>query len=324
MAGANLPAKKYSKTSPTVTRLSFELTGNTTQFIDLGLALSSINRKFYRQGVYYYVNSVEVYNNEAGILDFHTVPDTWVTKNAWNRGFKLWQKMNAMVDPVSGMGRPKYHDFKVYMTKLHRTRGSVKPSLYDVNATEAAMVADDWDYSKFVSADDDQDGNTGSGTTFADDFNVHMVGSHDGSSDNWDSIGLIASYRDSRPLPNAAGEPGPMPSISTDPLINVFDFSTEEQMNEIITNLDIMNDQTPYNADNYVGQVDAGMLHVARVGTESGINRIGRAAGFCAPFGLICIDPSGDGSPSSEISSDYRVVITVASGTYHGVYAERA
>ena len=200
MAGANLPAKKYSKTSPTVTRLSFELTGNTTQFIDLGLALSTINRKFYRQGVYYYVNSIEVYNNEAGILDFHTIPDTWVSKNAWNRGFKLWQKMNGMVDPVSGMGRPKYHDFKVYMTKLHRTRGSVRPSLYDVNANHSVLIADDWDYSKFVSADDDQDGNPGAGTTFADDFNVHMVGSHDGSSDNWSSVGLIQSYRDSRPL----------------------------------------------------------------------------------------------------------------------------
>jgi hypothetical protein len=58
MAGANLPAKKYSKSSPTVARLSFEGTGNATKFIDIGRALSIINRKFYRQGVYYYVNSV--------------------------------------------------------------------------------------------------------------------------------------------------------------------------------------------------------------------------------------------------------------------------
>ena len=87
MAGANLPAKKYKKTSPTVTRLSFELNGNTTQFIDIARALSAVNRKFYRQGVYYYVNSVEVYNADPGVIDLHTLPDNWVTKNAWNPWF---------------------------------------------------------------------------------------------------------------------------------------------------------------------------------------------------------------------------------------------
>ena len=116
MAGANLPAKKYKKTSPTQTRLSFEFTGGETQFIDIGMALSAINRKFYRQGVYYYVNSIEVYNNEQGVVDLHTLPDTWVTKNSWNRGFQLFQKMNSMVDgPVSNIGRPKYYDFKLFL-----------------------------------------------------------------------------------------------------------------------------------------------------------------------------------------------------------------
>jgi hypothetical protein len=74
MAGANLPAKKYSKTSPTVTRLSFECNGGTTEFIDIGLALSIINRRLYRSGVYYYVNSVEVYNDETGVVDYIHFP----------------------------------------------------------------------------------------------------------------------------------------------------------------------------------------------------------------------------------------------------------
>lgn len=80
MAGANLPAKKYKKTSPTTTRLSFEFDGGATQFVDIGRALSILNRKFYRQGVYYYVNSVEIYNNETGVVDLHTIPDNWVTR----------------------------------------------------------------------------------------------------------------------------------------------------------------------------------------------------------------------------------------------------
>ena len=186
MAGANLPAKKYKKTSPTVTRLSFEFDGSATQYVDIGMALSAINRRFYRAGVYYYVNSVEIYNNETGVVDLHTLPDNWVTKNAWNRGFQLFQKMNSMVDDVSSIGRAKYHDFKVHMNAQHVSSGATPPSLHGINAQARTMSPDNWIYSEFVSADDDQDGQAN-----ADEFKVHMLGNHDGNADNWTSVGLI-------------------------------------------------------------------------------------------------------------------------------------
>jgi hypothetical protein len=317
MAGANLPAKKYKKTSPTVTRLSFECSGNQTRFIDIGLGLSAINRKFYRAGVYYYVNSIEVYNNSTGVVDIHTIPDTWVTKNAWNRGFQLFQKMNAMVDPpISNIGRPKYHDFKVYMSDLHRTTGSLSPSLHGINGAHAIHSPDEWAYSRFVSADDD-----GDAVQQADDFYVHMVGPHNGNAQNWQSVSLIKSYAESRQFPVDDG----LPVIDlgneaqSDPLMNIFDFSSEEQMNDIVANLESDNDQTPYNAGFYVGESANAMQHVARIGTEVGVGRVGRASGFCAPLGLICVDPSG--LPPED---NFRIVLNLAVGTYHGVYAERA
>ena len=312
MAGANLPAKKYSKKNPTVTRLSFEFDGGSTQFIDIAKALSAINRKFYRQGVYYYVNSVEIYNDETGVIDLHTVPDTWITKNSWNRGFQLFQKMNAMTDPpISGGLRPKYHDFKVYMDKRHVDNGTLQPYVHGINATATQVIADEWIHSKFVSADDD-----GDGTQQADDFYVHLIGGHKGSSANWESIGLIKSYGESRRTV-AYGDLQDNQVTSDDPLINVFDMSSEEQLNDIIDNLNRDNDQTPYNQDSYLGDLDNHLQHVARIGTEQGVGRIGRAAGFCVPFGLICVDPSG-------VSTPYRIVLNLAPGTYHGVYAERA
>ena len=317
MAGANLPAKKYKKTSPTVSRLSFEFDGGSTQFIDIAMALSAINRKFYRQGVYYYVNSVEIYNNETGVVDLHTLPDNWVTKNAWNRGFQLFQKMNSMVDdPVTNMGRPKYHDFKVYFDNLHRQTGTTSPSLHGINGqvdpSNPVIVSDDWDYSQFVSADDDQDA-----TADADEFYVHMLGGHSGSSADWHSIGLIKSYGDTRQRPPVEQPDLDSADIVADPLLNVFDFSSEEQMNDIIQNLDGANDQPPYDLDLYVGETTFNMQHVARIGTEVGVGRVGRASGFCAPMGLICVDPHG-------VSTAFRVVLNLAQGTYHGVYAERA
>ena len=324
MAGANLPAKKYKKTSPTVTRLSFEFDGGHTEFIDIAKALSAINRKFYRQGVYYYVNSVEIYNDETGVVDLHTLPDNWITKNAWNRGFQLYQKMNSMVDEISNVGRPKYHDFKVYMSDRHRTTGTATPSMYNINAGYANYVSDEWAYAKFVSADSDGDISDDPNANpplqvnqEADDFKVHMLGPHVGSSDNWTSVGLIKSYADSRQLPPQLGAPETPVDAPIDPMMNIFDMSSEEQLNDIVHNLDVLNDQTPYNRIHYVGQDVSSMQHVARIGTEAGVGRIGRASGFCAPFGLICVDPHG-------VSTAFRVVLNLAQGTYHGVYAERA
>jgi hypothetical protein len=312
MAGANLPAKKYKKTSPTATRLSFEFDGGSTQFVDIGMALSAINRKFARAGVYYYVNSVEIYNNETGVVDLHTLPDTWVTKNAWNRGFQLFQKMNAMVDaPLTGGLRPKYHDFKVYMSQRHLNAGSTPPYMHGINAASAAISPDEWAYSQFVSADDDGDQDQD-----ADEFHVHMIGPHVGNSDNWDSIGLIKSYAETRMIPPNNSPNADMIDV-TDPLMNIFDFSSEEQLNDIALNLLEDNDRTPYDINGYVGESGNHMQHVARIGTEQGVGRVGRAAGFCAPFGLICVDPHGVGTA-------FRLVLNLAVGTYHGVYAERA
>ena len=315
MAGANLPAKKYKHSNPTVTRLQFEATGDTTRFIDIGMALSILNRKFYRQGVYYYVISVEVFNAEEGAIDIHVLPDNYITKNAWKRGLKTYAKMNALVDEVSQVGRPKYHDFKVYMSELHRSNGTLSPDLCGINGAMQNMPADEWQHSLFTSADDNQDGNNN-----ADEFYVHMLGPHESSgiAGQWQSIGLITSYRNSRPMPIAAGEPNQPPSAPTDPLISIFDFSSEEQMNDIIENLDWINDQTPYDHDLPVGCHADNMQNVARIATDANIGRVGRASGFCAPFGLICVDPI------SGIQSDYRITLNLAVGTYHGVYAERA
>ena len=318
MAGANLPAKKYTKTSPTVTRLSFEFDGASTQFIDIAEALSKINRKFYRAGVYYYVNSVEIYNDETGVVDLHTAPDTWVTKNAWNRGFQIFQKMNRLVGPPLTSGvRPKYHDYKVYLNALHYNTGTTSPSLYGINGTQTPYSTGEWVYSVYSSADSDGDMNSGGSTINqdSDEFTAHLLGDHEGTSANWDSIGLIKSYAESRATvePDSPTTDAQMP---TDPLINIFDFSTEEQMNAILINLENDNDAPPYNQNLYVGE-GGHMQHVARIGTETGVGRVGRASGFCAPFGLICVDPSG-------VNTAFRVVLNLAVGTYHGVYAERA
>ena len=312
MAGANLPAKKYTKTAPTQLRLSFEGVGNGTQFVDIAMALSIINKRFYRQGVYYYVNSVELYNNEDAYVDLHVMPDTWGVKNAWNRGFKIYQQMNALAP--TGY-RPKYHDFKIYMSGRHVNIGTMSPSMHDINGSQTPFSVGEWVYSRYTSMDSNHDG-----TPNADEFTVHMLGDNDvqdgsGTSTRFNSIGLLKSYQNSR-----ARQPDAQPNLPTDaigdPLANLFDASSEEFVNDLIENLEGDNDETPYNNDLSVGQ-NGHMQHVARLATSTQLGRVATAPGFCAPFGLICVDPQ-------STATAWRLVINLAPGTYHGVYAERA
>lgn len=310
-AGKNLPAKKFKHTSPTEIRLSFEFTGGTTQFIDLAAALSAINRKFVSQQAYFYVNKVELYNDEDAYLDLHTVPDTWVTKNAYTRGRNIFNLMNdRAMEPITGAITPKYHDFKVYMSDRHRTTGTAGPVLYDINENVTPVIQDEWQYSQLVSSDDD-----GDAIQDADEFYLHMLGDHVGTSANWTSVGLIKSYGESRVTVRASSPDSGQIDLA-DPLMNVFDDSSEEAINDIVENLMGHNDQPPYDYDGYNGELPGSMAHQARLVTTSTFGRVTSAAGFCVPFGLICVDPH-------STATAYRLVLTLAPGTYHGVYAER-
>lgn len=305
----NFPAKKYNKGTPGQIRLSFEFEGGATKYIDIAKALSAVNRKLYRQGCYYYVNSVELYNNEDAFVDIHVLPDTWMTRAAYRRAKGVWDNMNQRALATGGNIAGKYYDFKVFMSDRHRSTGSASPSLHDINSAAVAILSDDWDYSNFTSADDDQDG-----IANADEFVMHMLGAHNGVPDNWISVGIIKSYQDTRARVNV--QPILDADLNTDPLLHLFDYSSEEQLNDIIDNLSSENDEPPYDADVMVGELPQNHQHVGRLVTTTTLGRKDQIDGFCAPLGLICVDPQ-------QTATAYRIVLNLAPGTYHGVYAER-
>lgn len=308
MAGANLPAKKYSKKAPTQLRLSFEVAASASsdlKFIDIARALSAINRKFYRQGVYYYVNSVELHNDENSVVDLLVAPDTWVTKNAWNRGFRTFQNMNAQVDTP----RPKYHDFKIKLLTTQTESNTMDPDLYTSSMNSGNAVPDEWEFSKFTTLLSDGGA--------ADEFTVHLLGPHDGAAGNRNSVGLIASYGDSRPHPDSSGSPVIPTDATTDPLNLLFDASGDHALEDIQSNLADDNDETPYDHNGYIGEGAYSLVQVARLTTVLTSHRVAKSSGFCVPFGLIAVRPQ-------QTSTGYSITLNLAAGTYHGVYAERA
>ena len=319
----NLPAKKYKKGTPVVSRLSFEFEGLSTRFIDVAAALSVINRKAYRQSCYYYVNSIELYDSADNVVNILTVPDTWITRAAYRRAKGIYEsQIEKAMDTVGSNVLGKYHEFRVYMTDLHRQNGTTFPFLHTVNdgipsgvTRNGGIVPNEWRYSEFVSMD------VNNGSAPADEFVSHMVGptTDNGASPPLiNSAGIIESYAKTRRTVQTSDTSSGNIDVA-DPLLNVFDASPEEAMNDIVTNLKDYGD-APYVTGIYTGENIAHLQHVARLATTSDVGRVVQEEGFCAPLGLICVDPL---NISGLENNQFRIVLNLAVGTYHGIYAER-
>jgi hypothetical protein len=322
--GNNLPAKIYKAGERTETTLKFQWNagdGNSTNtvYIDLAQALSQINRRAYRQGLYYYVASVTFSNGTEAYCQVNTLPDTWMTKRAWTRGYKKWSEMNRRAADGQ-MPYPKYHDFKVAMIN-----GAVGMNVqYGKLESSNNYTSDDWVISQFVTEDPYLHGGSASDTPVeahnADQFTSHMLGGHVGSSGAWTSIGLIRSLGDVWALQPAEGEPSTDADMDTDPLANLFDSS--DTHDDVRLNMDEDNDEPPYDHNVFPGasSIEETVVGaVMRVGT--GGAALTRAPGFCAPLGLLEVNVS-DFSAGTTIDV-VEMIIELVPGTYNGVYAER-
>lgn len=323
--GNNLPAKIYSAGERTETTLRFQWDagdGNTTNtiYIDLAKALSQINRRAYRQGLYYYVASVTFSNGTDAYCQVLTLPDTWMTKRAWMRGFQIWSKMNRIAAAGDSGVYPKYHDYKVTMisgvTPIDLSYGKV--------GTTTGYTSDDWVASQYVTEDPYLHGGAASDTPVeahnADQFTAHMLGGHTGSSGAWTSIGLIQSLNDVWRLDPAEGVPSLDADADTDALAALFDAA--DVTDDVRLNMDEDNDEPPYNHDRFTGlSVEEG-AHGVVLRTGVGGSAISSGPGFCAPLGLLQVNVTDFNVGSSSIDV-VEMIIEMVPGTYNGVYAER-
>ncbi len=321
----NLPVKKHKAGERTHTKLTFKWDagdGNSTNtiYIDLAQAMSQLNRRAYRQGLYYYVASVGFSNGTEAYCQVNTLPDTWVTKTAWLRGFRNFQKMNRKAVANDGI-LPKYHDFKTQMVN----GATLAPVIYGDIDSATAYSSDDWVISKFVTedptlVDDDTGTNLEHSVDDPDVFTSHMLGSHVGSSGTWTSIGLIRSLNDVWRYDPAEGVPSLDGDADTDPISNLFDAG--DNLDDVRLNLDTDGDEPPYNHDVMPGATSVEETCVgAVIRTSGGAGAYGRAPGFCAPLGLLQVNISDFGAGTSV--GPVELHIELVPGTYHGIHAER-
>lgn len=286
-----------------------------SHYIDIAKCLSQVNRRLYRQGKEYHIAGITIHTTSTVFLKVCVAPNTWVTRNAWKRGFRKWNKMNrqALDGDLGQRGFPRYHDYKVRLVDDARTDPD-QPVIID--SGDNAAVAGEWVISEYESPD---------GTTSSDSYTAHLLGDHVGSSGSFTSIGLVKSLGETRAtLPNSS------PQVDSegddDPLANLFDAGT--QHDEILQDLESDNDQPPYAhtstpsgiGELYIGS-DGNMPkpHVVAIAATAfqggaGGNSLTHIGPFSAICGLIEIETT-----STEASDMIEVLIELMPGKYKGV-----
>lgn len=110
--------RKTTKIQPAVTRLWFHIDPNNERnYVDLSLACSAANRRFYRQGMRWAVAGMTLHtgSNTTGDFDVSKVPETWVAKNAFEKSKMLWMKSQDQVLDDQPSIPARYRDFKVFL-----------------------------------------------------------------------------------------------------------------------------------------------------------------------------------------------------------------
>ena len=232
-----------AKIAPSVTRLWFHIDPrNSVNFVDLSLAASAANRRFYRQSTTWAVAGMTLHTPQGltGVFDVSKSPDTWVAKNAHGKAKQLWFDSQAQVLDEQPTIKARYNDFKVYLDE-----DMVDADIQDASASAAAdgeiMLPVDrrdftakigeWVYSTL------QLPNAG-GSVAPSEVTMHMVGDNSSSPD---SVAIIHGYGLARSRPQTI-EPN-TPTVGGW-MNDVFDVA--DNLDEIRQDVTDNNDVPPY------------------------------------------------------------------------------
>ncbi len=192
--------RKMQPAVHTITLATSSVTaGNTgTFYCDLSQIACLVNRRFYRQGLQWAVANIKLKSLQSGSVQIGKLPNTWVMSNAWEKGFRSWQKMNNEALEEAPSVKPKFLDFKIYADSEHHAAGYAA-NLLPADYAGAEYTAGEWESSKFVVPR----GTTGSqGETITRE--VIAVGpNYPGVGfSGFNAVSLIEGYAASRGLPN--------------------------------------------------------------------------------------------------------------------------
>jgi len=331
----DMAKRKYSKMTkiePSVQTFQFSVTQqdvNDVNFIDLSQCASLLNRRFYRQGINWAVSSIKILTAAPGAVGVNKLPNTWVMSNAWEKGFRAWQRMNNEALAESPSVKPKFLDFKIYMDASHHALGygaNLLPQSSGVPnfVTASAGV---WDSSKLRIPDTTIVGNT------REREMVAVGPSYPGTgASGLNAVSLIEGYAASRGLPNVLDPNTPDDAADADGIapenwISALFNDGTEQTDEVIQDMITENNIAPYPYENdgvnldtmYPGganQLSSLEIHDIEFVTSSTIGGTTRLKGGNFPCGLIQL------VSSFERDTEFIVQLSLVPGTHRGYLCE--
>lgn len=315
------------KLQPAIRHLRYLLTHNTgapnnddSHFIDIARDLSALNRRSYRQGKVYHIAGITVHDTDTNPtwVKIGAAPDTWMTRNAWYKGFKLWMAMNEQVtENPTGLAsiEGKYADYKVFLSRNHITHYDAGTDVAGPHSlAEEEIGRGEWEYSKYFLP---REG--GSGSPDYDETNITLLGPNNGSLGSFTSVGLLAGYEETRALPQSA-EPSVPGSVDVSWQTNLFDMG--DVFDDIAGELMDANDAPPYARVDYTGGANQGGTNpwvgpalIGQTFTTSTI-QVGRVGPLSAICGLLEVVTRSDTS-----NNVIGLTVELMPGQYKGVAA---
>ena len=252
---ARMPQGK--KIQPAVKTMLFNITESGASTIDLSQCASLLNRRFYRQGLNWAVAGFTFITtgSQTGNISVAKVPDTWVSSNSWEKGFRTWQRMNKEATDESPSIRPKFLDFKVFMDQAHHQAGEAGNLLPLQGSPATALTAGEWEYSTIV-VPVTPPGVVGVGEVTSRDI-VWTGPNYPGASaaTTLDAVSLIEGYAASRGLPDIRDPNAPADAADADGgtpenwIAATFNDGTEQD-DEVLGDMITENNIAPYPFEN--------------------------------------------------------------------------
>jgi len=315
----------------------------TTKFLDISQIACLLNRRFYRQGVNWAVSGMKfAFNRTAvggqplGTVTVSKLPDTWVMSNAWEKSFRVWQRMNNDALEEAESVRPRFLDYKIYADSAHHIAG------FDANLLPVAFASPqatpgEWESSKIVIP---QANGAFEGTVASSEF-IAVGGSWPGPSPatGKDAVSLIEGYASSRALPNIADPnlPDDLDDTSgTNPenwMSAVFNDGTQQDQ-FVLDDMQQENNIAPYpfendgaNPDtmypNGANQLNGLQIHDFDQVTGTSIGGMTRIKGGMFPCGLVRFDISNQTQLPAEDGDFYvTLLLELVPGNHRGYLCE--
>jgi len=292
-----------------------------SETLDLSQCASLLNRRFYRQGLNWAVAGFKILSpgGAIGQLRIQSLPNTWITSNAWEKAFRAWnkQQMDAIDEAGAESSVARFRDFKIHADVTHVTAGFAGNLLpQDGGLPPASFAAGEWEPSQVVIPNILPDA---SGTNIEpQEVLLHMVGINNNGGI---SRGIVEGYADSRAFPQSPDPVGPDINSNNNWLRQMFDVGNDNS--DITDNATNRNDNLPYPQVEYPGgetQAPSLTNHdlVSLSGTTIGGTSRGKGGNF--PCGLIRFDWAN----SADSANSYGLVIQIdlVPGHHRGYLAE--